>query len=679
MGRLSFALELEPQVFCILELLITRHGEIVSRDEIIDEVWDGRQMSNNVIDNRIRAARAAIGDTGKRQRYIKTYPNLGYKFTGNVRPVEDVRQAAAAITSKPQSETLSASEEHRSRKGLFFLQNSTALKLAAMAVMGVLGFYALSQTVMSGGNQAPPLNEASDEAAIFRSALSDDLDALPRVAVLPFETTGDSADHGFIPQIFQSEFSHTITAIDGITVVALSSGAKIENDLKNDKSFKEAIGLDYAIASNLTPYGEDYKLNVSLIRVADRAVLYDQIYDLNVSSGLKDLPAVIASKVALMTANKLNLSVQTLPPSWGNYEFYAKYERSKKIAAPLRYESVKKAAELLREVIKEEPNYIPAYSELLGFLSYQVIFYLDGYMNLYKEQIELAQKMNEVAPEAPETLIMNAFMNGSEGGVIKSSMGEYVPNDPVSVAKYIIKDDPDNLVGHSTLAMYSFTNMSPSESIKAIENALSVMPTEDWLLSRYSWSLLCDEQLDKARATLDTTSKWYPDRNGVLVFAVKQAHALGDYKTALIKSKKLLGQGYINANDAYALSHVFFDLGYPELALPHIRFQPMKAHVYAMMGEKESALKEASVIEKYYASVNARLIVEEDYVPENYAGDRAYKYVGKPNDKTKAISCRLDELMRDTYVLKKMQSERFESFYPLLKKYFEDKDVKSHR
>lgn len=141
---------------------------------------------------------------------------------------------------------------------------------------------------------------------------------------------------------------------------------------------------------------------------------------------------------------------------------------------------------------------------------------------------------------------------------MKSSVGEYVPDDPVSVAEYIIKNDSDNLVGHSTLAMYSFTNKSPSESIKAIEDALNVMPTEDWLLSRYSWSLFCDEQLDNARAVLDRTSQWYPERIGVLIFEVKQAHALGDYKTALIKAKKLLEQGYINANDAYVLSHVFF-------------------------------------------------------------------------------------------------------------------------
>jgi len=75
-------LELEPQIYGILELLVTRHGEIVSRDEIIEAVWDGRLVSNNVIGNRIKSVRVAIGGSGKTQRWIKTYPNRGYKFIG---------------------------------------------------------------------------------------------------------------------------------------------------------------------------------------------------------------------------------------------------------------------------------------------------------------------------------------------------------------------------------------------------------------------------------------------------------------------------------------------------------------------------------------------------------------------------------------------------------------------
>ena len=100
--RKGQVLDLEPQVYCLLELLISRHGELVSRDDIIASVWDGRGISNNVIDNRIRAARAAIGDTGKKQRYIKTYPNRGYKFIGKVTVVDEDTRPFAKAELTPQ-------------------------------------------------------------------------------------------------------------------------------------------------------------------------------------------------------------------------------------------------------------------------------------------------------------------------------------------------------------------------------------------------------------------------------------------------------------------------------------------------------------------------------------------------------------------------------------------------
>jgi len=259
---------------------------------------------------------------------------------------------------------------------------------------------------------------------------------------------------------------------------------------------------------------------------------------------MKDLPAVIASKVTLMTANQLGLSVEDLPPSWEDYEFFAKIKQAEEIYENGDYESIKKATELMREAIQEEPSYVPAYSTLINMLSWKSSFFLDDYEVLFKEQEELARKMREISPEAPETLMINAILSYIDDGVSKAELGEYIEDDPVSVAKYILKKDPAE---------------------------------------------------------------------------IKKAQALGDYKDALTKSKELLNQGYINDPEAVTLSAVFFDLGYPDLMLPHIRFPATKANVHAMMGDKEMAIKEANVIEKFYRSVLARIIAEQDYFPEDYS------------------------------------------------------------
>jgi len=137
-------LELEPQIYGIIELLITRQGEIVSRDEFIDTVWDGRLVSNNVIDNRIKSARAAIGDNGRDQRYIKTYPNRGYKFIGEVSVVDETASPVklvsplAVISASSQPELGVTQLEQPSSKSSFILRKSTALKAAAMALVGMI-------------------------------------------------------------------------------------------------------------------------------------------------------------------------------------------------------------------------------------------------------------------------------------------------------------------------------------------------------------------------------------------------------------------------------------------------------------------------------------------------------------------------------------------------------------
>jgi len=441
---------------------------------------------------------------------------------------------------------------------------------------------------------------------------------------------------------------------------------------------QDAFDLDYAIAARMLPYGQAFKLNVSLVDVEGREVLYNEPFDLDISDkdNMKNLPALIARKVTLMTANKLSLSVDNLPASWGNYDFYKKYEEALDIAASKDYESIKEAIVLLREVIDLEPNFIPAYSKLHEVLSWQFIFLADDHQVLLKEQQELNLKMNIIAPDAPETLINNAFMDSSDGGVDKASMQEYVPNDPVSVSKYVLKKDPDNQLGHLTLAV----NSRPlSESIKAYEDVLSLMPTDASMLAGYSLALYCDGQIGRARAVIDRASKWHPDHRDILTRQIFHARASGEYDVALRNMKRLLDKGYITYKESNALSPLFFDLGHPELALPHIRFEPVKANIYALLGNKEAAFKEAAVYDTFYASTKARMIADETYFPENYSVHKAYRKLGEPGHEPKVNACGVRALMSDAYVLKKTKSEKYEHFLRLFTEYMENQDVEDFR
>lgn len=83
----------EPQVFSLLLFLIENRDRVVSKDELIDAVWEGRIVSDATLNSRINAARRAVGDTGREQHIIRTAARRGFQFVADVS--EDGEAAAA--------------------------------------------------------------------------------------------------------------------------------------------------------------------------------------------------------------------------------------------------------------------------------------------------------------------------------------------------------------------------------------------------------------------------------------------------------------------------------------------------------------------------------------------------------------------------------------------------------
>ena len=84
-----------PQVFDLLDYLIRNRERVVSKDDLITAIWEGRIVSDAALTTRLKAVRNAIGDSGDGQRLIKTLPRKGFRFVGAVR--EERESTAGAI------------------------------------------------------------------------------------------------------------------------------------------------------------------------------------------------------------------------------------------------------------------------------------------------------------------------------------------------------------------------------------------------------------------------------------------------------------------------------------------------------------------------------------------------------------------------------------------------------
>jgi TolB-like protein/Tfp pilus assembly protein PilF len=86
---------LAPQVFDLLQYLIHNRDRVISKDDIISAIWNGRVVSDAALTTRLNAARTAVGDSGEKQHLIKTLPRRGFRFIGTVHEDQGLTVAPA--------------------------------------------------------------------------------------------------------------------------------------------------------------------------------------------------------------------------------------------------------------------------------------------------------------------------------------------------------------------------------------------------------------------------------------------------------------------------------------------------------------------------------------------------------------------------------------------------------
>jgi DNA-binding winged helix-turn-helix (wHTH) protein/pimeloyl-ACP methyl ester carboxylesterase len=126
-------IQLQPQVFDLLEFLLRNRDRVVSKDEMLAAVWGGRIVSESTLASRINAARSAIGDNGQDQRLIRTFLRKGARFVGLAR---EVQASGVAGTAKPErlADGSASGPSALPRQAVTFSQTDDGTNLAVASV-----------------------------------------------------------------------------------------------------------------------------------------------------------------------------------------------------------------------------------------------------------------------------------------------------------------------------------------------------------------------------------------------------------------------------------------------------------------------------------------------------------------------------------------------------------------
>ena len=84
LARKGEPVALEPQALLLLEFLLANRDRIVTKQELIDNIWAGNAITDAALNTRIRAVRRALGDTAASAKFIKTFPKRGFQFVAPV-------------------------------------------------------------------------------------------------------------------------------------------------------------------------------------------------------------------------------------------------------------------------------------------------------------------------------------------------------------------------------------------------------------------------------------------------------------------------------------------------------------------------------------------------------------------------------------------------------------------
>ena len=99
-------IDLEPKAFDLLAFLVLHRDRVVTKDDLLQEVWGGRIVSESALTTRINAVRRALGDDGATQRFVRTFTRKGVRFVGEVTELWGSAPDAGGRTPAPDKPSI---------------------------------------------------------------------------------------------------------------------------------------------------------------------------------------------------------------------------------------------------------------------------------------------------------------------------------------------------------------------------------------------------------------------------------------------------------------------------------------------------------------------------------------------------------------------------------------------
>ena len=306
---------LQPQIFALLAFLLEHRERLVSKDEIFENVWDGRVVTDSALASRVKSLRKLLDDDGRTQRYIRTVHSKGFRFVADVRVEQD-------------NVTVSAGKD-------------------------------------DGQGDDKPVASDSPRSEQRRR---------PSIAVLPFRQIGEVGPYVTIADGLPHELITELARLRWLFVIARGSSFRLRGDKIDVREVGRLLGVRYCLSGTVEVTERQLTVTTELVDTRDGEVVWGERF----SGSIDDLHTFrVEIRAKILTSLEIQIPMHEAADarlaSTDNLDAWSAYHLGLQYIYRFNRSDNAKAAELFGRAVQQDPNFARAHAGL-SFVHFQAAF-----------------------------------------------------------------------------------------------------------------------------------------------------------------------------------------------------------------------------------------------------------------------------------------------------------------
>jgi len=379
-------LRLRGQPLQVLEILLERGGDVVTREELQARIWPADTFVDfdHSLHNAIARVRETLGDSAEAPRYIETLPRRGYRYIG---PLEDALPLAPETIDRPRQPVSEAPVRLPDRKkGRFVLALGTVVALALVVWT--------TRSYMQA------------RAAKAR---------IHSIAVLPLDNLSGDPSEEFFADGMTDQLITDLAKVGSLRVTSRTSVLRYKGAKQALPEIARELNVDAIVEGSVIRSGQRVRVTAQLIQAPTDRHLWAETYDRDLGDILK-LQGEVADAIAQQVRAQLTPTQQAqlraahvVAPA--AYDAYLK-GRLYLVNEFTNPDSLNKARHYFEESLQEDPNFALAYAGLADtdvYSAFAGALRKDEAYQSAKKALGKALALDESIGEAHDTLgLLNA-------------------------------------------------------------------------------------------------------------------------------------------------------------------------------------------------------------------------------------------------------------------------------